>query len=138
MKKTSLTFTLVLVLSILGVNGLAADDSYWEGTFDGDLSGVWNGTIHDNPDEDQIPHFSGNWYFVDITEHGTLFGVYSTPQPGYYAVSYGVIYDDQGTNIGSWVGYFDLDYDGTPGSRAEGTWQLADGSASGKWTGNSP
>jgi hypothetical protein len=131
-------FTIFSLFLVLGTSRLAADDSYWKGAFEGDLTGIWNGTIHDNPDEDQVPHFSGNWYFIDIAEHGTLFGVYSSPQPGYYMVSAGVIYDEQGTNIGSWEGFFDLGYDGTPGSHAEGTWVLADGSASGNWKGDSP
>ncbi len=136
MKK--ILFTLFALALAFGASRLVAEDSFWKGTFDGTLTGIWNGTIHDNPDEDQIPHFAGEWFFIDVAEHGTLFGVVSTTQPGYYTVSNGIIYDEQGVNIGSWDGYFDLTYDGVPGSRAEGSWVLIDGTASGTWKGVSP
>lgn len=132
--KKALLITAALAL-ILGASALAAADSDWLGTFDGDLAGAWNGTVHDNPDEDQVPHFSGEWSIEETGEHGTLFGVYESPQPGYYKVSSGIIYDDAANNIGSWEGYFDLNYDGVPGSIAQGTWWLIDATVGGKWYG---
>ena len=136
MKKTLLA-ALVFAFAF-AASPLVAQDSFWKGTFEGSLSGIWNGTIHDNPDEDQIPHFAGEWFFIDVAEHGTLFGVVSSTESSYYTVSKGIIYDEQGNNIGSWQGYFDLGYDGVPGSRAEGEWILVDGSGNDKWEGISP
>ncbi len=126
MKKTLLTLA-ALVLA-LGATSLMAN-SDWAGTFTGDDTGTWTGTITDQQDP---PKFNGEWASSVNTDYGTLVGILEYDGAGVYKVLKGKAYDQKGIEIGAWSGTFNVTTD--PG-HAKGVWSTPDGLQMGAWIG---
>jgi len=124
--KGAITLALALVL-VVGVTVLMAD-SNWQGTFTGDRTGVWKGTIYDG----QEPvYYEGVWKTTDQDppDIGTWYGE-AELIGRYYVIDAGIVYDEDGEPMGRWSGRFPA-YDDT---EASGRWSW-DSTASGTWSG---
>lgn len=132
MKKILFTFTMLVVA--LGASSVLAANTNWEGKYWGDHEGIWAGTLFDDPTGPDKPHFEGKWASADEADYGKLFADLKYEGHGIYKVVKGVVYDEKGYLIGTWDGYFDVNY--KPG-RAEGTWAEIDATSTqqGKWQG---
>lgn len=112
--KGALILALGLVL-VLGVSALVAD-TFWVGTFTGDVTGTWQGRLDD--DTDPLT-FSGSW--TTHEDNGALDGDANEDHNIYY-VENGRIYDADGAVIGHWSGAFNYNT-----SHARGDWYLVSG-----------
>lgn len=117
---------IVAALLTIGASGLVA--SNWSGTFDGDISGTWAGTLSPYVD----PPFWGTWEVASPTDpppHGYMRGETIELVGNYYVVTGSIL--DKGYNvIGKWEGTFPAVND----ELAKGTWTLESGET-GKWSG---
>ncbi len=124
--KKGLLIVSALALALCGSTLMA--QSNWTGTFDGDKTGTWSGTL--NPYVD--PPFWGTWEAASPTDpppHGYMRGDYIELIKNFYQVS-GPILDDKYNVIGKWEGRFPAFDD----ALASGSWSLETGEQ-GKWQG---
>lgn len=124
--KGAITLALALVL-VVGVTVLMAD-SNWQGTFTGDRTGVWKGTIYDGQEP---AYYEGVWETTDQDppDEGAWYGEAELVGQ-YYVIDEGIIYDVNGTPMGRWSGRFPA-YDDL---QASGRWAW-ETSEDGTWSG---
>lgn len=115
---------IIAALITLGATTLFANVQM-EGTFWGDASGTWKGTIIDT--QDPIL-FKGFW--TDGHQEGTLYAE-GYIDGGYYVFELGDGYDSHGTLIGHWSGKISIYND----DYSTGPWWGVDLTISGKWGG---
>ena len=116
---------IVAVVLVFAATALMAN-SNWVGTFTGDHSGNWKGTL--NPSQD--PCFTGEWEEIstDPPDTGYLRGTYIERMDNYYYVK-GDVLNEENQDIGDWSGNFPI-----PDAQASGTWVLRNGDH-GDWSG---
>jgi hypothetical protein len=122
--KKSLLLT-VGILILVSATGLMANTD-WHGKFWGDIEGEWKGTLVDKQDP---PYFEGVW--TDGDDKGKCYAELEYGGHGIYKIVKGVIYNENGYEIGKFGGYFDVNI--KPGY-AEGEWKTLWGEY-GKWQG---
>lgn len=119
---------MILTLSLMLAGALFAQDR-WEGTYWGDMAGIWKGEIY--VDQDPI-RFEGVWVNEETGEEGALFAK-GEIDSGFYVFDEGDILSADGEVIGHWSGKFPIWND----AYVTGPWWLLDG-REGKWGGYRP
>lgn len=131
MKKILLIVSM-LVLIVGASSSLVAADTKWQGTYFCMDSGVWYGTIHDDPTGPAKPYFEGIWMSADVNKQGTMYASLKPDGVGNYNIVKGTLYGEDGEVAGIWNGYFSLMV--KPG-HGEGGWAWIDAPYIGTWTG---
>jgi hypothetical protein len=119
----------IVISLVLITTGILMANSNWYGTFTGNCSGNWKGTL--SPSQD--PPFLGIWEETsnDPPEHGILRGNEIEELNNSYYL-WGDILDDEGNDIGDWEGDFPI-----PDAQAIGSWSLDTGE-NGDFIGSQP
>ncbi len=96
-----------IMAGLLLAGTLAASD--WTGTYAGDDQGEIWGTLSETVDP---PIYNGKWASYADYEHnyGTWYGRAEDVVNDWYFVEEGDIFDDEGTLVGHWSGYFPPPY----------------------------
>ncbi len=123
MNKKNLILVALCVLILGSTTALTASD--WAGTFWGDATGTWSGTLFEDTDP---PYFRGIW--DDGNQRGAMYGDAEEVQNGVFEVHIGYAENNLGTLIGYWNGTFNTNTD-----TASGDWAKVDMSAIGRWAG---